>query len=322
MMPSLYRNSAYLSLPPTNSVPSTGAIGVLRVVIQTLDITQTYIVRNPNPFVQLGIRGSNEVQSTSWEKSTCSANWVKESFSILVYSLEDVLEFRVRDRHRLTKSTSIGVAVFPLAQLKTDAYVGVGQVAQVLDEGEDVGRILFDVLYYPVQENEKGDSSQFNSQRSGSISRILDPILTSSLTDSGLASIHIIEADNLQTDRSMHHRFCRLSVTLSLDWESRPLHATQTAHFSETPSWQSKCEFLCADRINTTIVVKVLVTELDNEPAILGHMSLPLDNLLETMQESGTWWPLTGCTSGRLLLFASWKSIRVESNNRNSIYML
>ncbi|KAF9056693.1 hypothetical protein BJ165DRAFT_555295 [Panaeolus papilionaceus] len=298
VMTSLHRRSNVYDHLPASEERNT--IGVLRVVIQTLDITQNYIVRNPNPFVQLGIRGSNDFQSTSWVKSTCSANWVTESFSILVSSLEDVLELRVRDYHRLMRSTSIGVASFPLNLLKSDR-ARVGQVADVLDEGEVVGRILFDVLYYPVAEHEKGGSSDGNN--------------------SGLVLIQIIQADELQIETPICSGPCRLTVTLSLGWDNRPIHITPPTTFSGCPSWNSRFEFLCPDRTNTTVVAKMLATEHEGEPITIGYMCLPLDNLLETMQDSGTWWPLMGCPNGRLKLFATWKPILAESNNRNSLYM-
>jgi hypothetical protein len=84
------------------------------------------------------------------EFNSHSPNWFSESFFVLIYSLQENLEFVVENYHRMLGSSVIGRATFPLSVLANDP-IRTGEKRPILKITNEVnGTLLFDIFYYPI----------------------------------------------------------------------------------------------------------------------------------------------------------------------------
>lgn len=164
------------------NVPHPNPVGVVRVVVQAANIRKR--VLKPRPFVLIRMQGRLETKATSTVKTktwflaimahTSLTNWVdvyshspnwfsESSFILIVYSLEENLEFEVLNHHRFLKSGSIGHSVFSLALLKDDAR-RIGEESSIIGKDHKVnGTTLFDIFYYPVSSPREVPSTSCNA---------------------------------------------------------------------------------------------------------------------------------------------------------------
>lgn len=96
---------------------------------------------------------------------------------------------------------------------------------------------------------------------------------------------------------------------------SSPIHTTSPAKHTRQPVWESSTEFLCTNRSSSIITVNVVDDRDFLKDSVLGHLSVRLQDLLESRKEVGRdWWPLSGCKSGRLRLTVEWKPLNMAGS--------
>lgn len=98
-----------------------------------------------------------------------------------------------------------------------------------------------------------------------------------------------------------------------LDYAGDAIHQTKSGGSTTDPVWTSKYDFLSRDRTSCIIIVKVLcvcTSCCNSDDGLLGSITIPLDDLLAA--DPSTSWPMTGSTSGQLIMSASWKQIMQE----------
>ncbi|KIM48327.1 hypothetical protein M413DRAFT_440048 [Hebeloma cylindrosporum] len=132
---------------PSNVAPPT-VIGMARVVIQSATVNKRF--RIPRPYVDIQLQGSTIARTNIPEEKTHSPNWFSESLFVLIYSLQENLEFVVSNYHRGMRHGVIGRATFPLFVLAGDS-IRTGEERPILKNTNEVnGTLLFDVFYYPI----------------------------------------------------------------------------------------------------------------------------------------------------------------------------
>jgi len=79
-----------------------------------------------------------------------------------------------------------------------------------------------------------------------------------------------------------------------------------------SPVWEAPFEFLCTDKVNAIITVKVVDDRDFLKDPVLGYMSIRLVDLIEKKTEARDWFPLSGCKQGKVRVSAEWKPIAME----------
>lgn len=88
------------------------------------------------------------------EFNSYSPNWFSESLFVLIYSLQENLEFVVANYHRMLGPGVIGRATFPLSVLASDP-IRTGEERPILKNTHEVnGTLLFDIFYYPILQSD------------------------------------------------------------------------------------------------------------------------------------------------------------------------
>lgn len=83
-------------------------------------------------------------------------NWFTDSRDIVLYSLSNMLQFDVMERHRIRQPTNVGTAFFDLGVLACEpSHIGEERVIHPPKNSSryimgDEGTLLFDVFYYPI----------------------------------------------------------------------------------------------------------------------------------------------------------------------------
>ncbi len=77
------------------------------------------------------------------------------------------------------------------------------------------------------------------------------------------------------------------------------IHSTPLVKRSLSPVWESAKEFLCADRDECTITVKVIDDRDFRKDPVVGYLTIRLNDLLEAKKPAPgesvrDWWPLSG----------------------------
>jgi Ca2+-dependent lipid-binding protein len=118
------------------------------------------------------------------------------------------------------------------------------------------------------------------------------------------------------------HQAKELDQTKSLSGDLNPFckvhlnHATSSCFqthiikHNNSPVWESAYEFLCTDKHNAVISVKIVDERDFLKDPVIGYMSIKLVDLMEAKQlDNKDWFPLSGCRQGKLRLSAEWKPL-------------
>lgn len=88
---------------------------------------------------------------------------------------------------------------------------------------------------------------------------------------------------------------------------------TKQVKHTTSPVWESPFEFLCTDKVNAIITVKVVDDRDFLKDPVVGYMSIKLVDLIEAKKtEARDWFPLSGCRQGKVRVSAEWKPIAME----------
>ena len=93
------------------------------------------------------------------------------------------------------------------------------------------------------------------------------------------------------------------------------IHVTGRPKNTLSPIWESATEFLCADRSNSMITIKVIDDRDFLSDPTIGYLRVKLEDLLSAKKEAGKdWWPLSGCKTGRVRLSVEWKPLNMAGS--------
>ena len=148
------------------------------------------------------------------------------------------------------------------------------------------------------------------------MSFIIDLVnLYSQCVDVGIVRLTIHQAKDLDNSKSMSNS---LNPLCKVHLGSNPQYIHKTPRFKHTnsPVWESSTEFLCSDKASSIITLKVIDDRDILKDPVIGYISVRLEDLLDSKKkEAGRdWWPLSGCSSGKIRLSAEWKPLNMAGS--------
>lgn len=97
-----------------------------------------------------------------------------------------------------------------------------------------------------------------------------------------------------------------------------PIHKTGIFKNNFSPSWESSTEFIVTDKSSSVVSVQVIDDRDFAKDPILGRLSISLKDLLAAKEKQVDWFPLTGCSTGRIRLSAEWKPLAMAGSVNGS----
>ena len=94
-----------------------------------------------------------------------------------------------------------------------------------------------------------------------------------------------------------------------------PTNRSLTAKHTLQPVWECATEYLCTDRANSILTVKVIDDRDFLKDPVIGYMSIRLQDLLNSKNEVGRdWFNLSGCKTGKIRVSAEWKPLNMAGS--------
>lgn len=274
-----------------SGIPIDTAVGVLQITV----ISASGLKANklgggsPDPYVSISINNTMSLERTSPRMSTRNPVWNETKF-VLVSSLADKLVLTVWDFNEHRKDTELGMASWELNKLVEDANQE-GIVSTIQIDEKERGTLKYDVAFFPVIKPVIVDGKP-------------EPIPETSV---GVARIVLHQAKELDPSKNAISKDLDPFIKLFANGEF--IHSTPVSKHTLTPVWESAKEFLCADKANCTIGIKVIDNRDFLKDPVIGFVNIKLDDLLEAKGAGKDWLPLSGCISGRIRVTAEWKPL-------------
>ena len=126
----------------------------------------------------------------------------------------------------------------------------------------------------------------------------------------------IHQAKDLDSSKSSSNDLSPLAKVY-LGANTSAIHRTPRLKHTNNPVWESTTEFLCSDKAQSVVSVKVIDDRDILKDPVIGYMRVKLEDLLEAKKvEAGRdWWPLSGCRGGgKLRLSAEWKPLNMAGS--------
>ncbi|KAF7437156.1 hypothetical protein PC9H_003992 [Pleurotus ostreatus] len=275
-----------------SGTPLDTSIGVLQVTVNSARGLKGSKIGGgtPDPYVSLSINAREELAHTKYKHNTYNPSWNETKF-LLIRSLGETLCFNVYDYNDHRRDTLLGVANFDLSKLIEDA-TQEGIVAPILKDGKDRGDLRFDVSFFPAlkQDEETAESTV------------------------GIVRLVLHQAKELDATKSLSGDLNPLAKVY-VGGNATAVHTTARFKHTVNPIWESAHEYLCSDKSNATITVKVIDDRDFLKDPIVGYLSIRLQDLLDMKGEAGRdWFPLSGCKSGKLRMSAEWKPLNMAGS--------
>ena len=127
----------------------------------------------------------------------------------------------------------------------------------------------------------------------------------------GIVRLTLHQAKDLDASKSLSRD---LNPHAKILFNRKLVHTTPTYRHTLAPVWESPCEFICTNKENSVITVKVIDDrELLKDP-VIGYLSVDLAYLLRAKEEQREWFPLTNAKTGRVRLTAEWKPLAMAGS--------
>ncbi|TFK41290.1 hypothetical protein BDQ12DRAFT_711072, partial [Crucibulum laeve] len=263
-------------------------IGVIRVIIQSAHISERVVLWSVRPSISTRIRiNQQQVGSTGRQIRTRDPNWFSETHYGLVYSLDDVLNLDVIDYGLFDWPVLIGSAVTTLSKTER-GFFHTNRKLTLGKRQKQRGNLLCDLFFYPIRGNEIQHKIEDRGQQ-------------------GVVRIRFERAKGLKSATGKIN--LKSIAELSFGWNDSPIHVTPPGQ-SENPSWNSVHEFMCINKSSTLVIVKVV--DARHKQQVLGHISLPLEDLLQGEESCNRWWSMSGCIGGQLKMDVQWKALEIR----------
>jgi len=129
------------------------------------------------------------------------------------------------------------------------------------------------------------------------------------MTAVGIVRLVLHQAKELDQSKSLSgdlNPFCKVHLNHSASSSFQ----TNLIKHNNSPVWEAPYEFLCTDKDNAVITVKIVDDRDFLKDPVVGYMSIKLVDLMEAKQlDNKDWFPLSGCKQGKLRLSAEWKPL-------------
>ena len=280
-----------------SGTPLDAAVGVLKITVT--DARGIKAVKfgggAPDPYVAVALGAKPPIAKTKTVDSTSNPSW-NETHFILVTTLADVLNLSLWDYNEHRPDNLLGAVTQELATLKEDAEQE-GLVGKIISGGKERGDLRYDLSYFPVLQPQKAADGT------------LEPL---PVTETGIVRFTIHQAKDL--DISREHGDISPLVKVFLGASQHPVHITPVLKNTNTPIWESHCEFLVPERHQSVITLQVMDDKRLGTDPTLGKLSVKLNDLLEARERQQDWYPLQNCRAGRVRLSTEWKPVAMAGS--------
>ncbi|CCA70918.1 related to TCB3-protein localized to membranes, bud-enriched [Serendipita indica DSM 11827] len=274
-----------------SGVPLDTAIGVLQVTI----ISGSGIKANkigggtPDPYVSISINNTQSLERTTPKMGTRTPVWNETKF-VLVSSLSGQLVLTMWDFNEHRKDSELGMASYELKNLLEDASQE-GIVSKLFLDAKERGEVKFDVSFFPVLKPAIVDGKP-------------EPLPE---TNVGIVRIVLHQAKELDPSKNTISKDINAFAKLFVNGQY--IHATDVGKHTLRPVWESPKEFLCSDREECIITIKVIDDRDFLKDPVIGYVNIKLEDMLTAKREGRDWFPLSGCSSGRIRVSTEWKPL-------------
>jgi Ca2+-dependent lipid-binding protein len=97
-----------------------------------------------------------------------------------------------------------------------------------------------------------------------------------------------------------------VSLTCRLD---QAIGSTRTLKRTIAPAWEHAQEFLVTDKPSAVVGVKIVDERGLSTDPVLGYVNVKLSDLLDAKAKQKDWFPLSGCSTGRVRMTAEFKPV-------------
>ncbi|KAJ8517020.1 hypothetical protein ONZ45_g5719 [Pleurotus djamor] len=278
-----------------SGTPLDTSIGVLQVSVHSARGIKGSKIGGgtPDPYVSLCINGREELAHTKYKHNTYNPTWMETKF-LLVQTLAETLCLNVYDYNDHRRDTMLGTASFDMTKLIEDA-TQEGLTSMILKDGKDRGELRYDVSFYPVLKPEEGDVGETDSKV-------------------GIVRLVLHQAKDLDASKSLSGDLNPLAKVYVGGTKSA-VHTTPRFKHTLNPIWESSYEYLCSDKTNASVTVKVIDDRDFLKDPVVGYLTIRLKDLLDSKGEAGRdWFPLSGCKTGKLRMSAEWKPLNMAGS--------
>ena len=130
----------------------------------------------------------------------------------------------------------------------------------------------------------------------------------------GIVRLVIHQAKELDHTKSLSGDLNPLA-RVYLNTARKPVFSTRCFKHTNNPVWEAPYEYLCTDKNNATITIKVIDDRDFLKDPVIGYMSIKLADLLAANADGGRdWFPLSGCKTGKIGLTAEWKPLNMAGS--------
>ena len=204
----------------------------------------------------------------------------------------------------------MGFTTFELSKLQDDTS-DEDIRSNLISDGKESGELRYDVNYYPVLEPDE-KSEAFDSCKWCPISSHSE--LSLERLAVGIVRLVVHQAKDLDHTKSMSGDLNPLAKVY-IGNPKIVAHATRRLKRTLNPVWESSHEFICPDKTSSIIRINVIDDRDFLTDPVVGYMSIRLTDLLDSRGEaSRDWFPLSGCTSGKIRLSAEWKPLNMAGS--------
>ncbi|KAL9937202.1 hypothetical protein V8E36_003611 [Tilletia maclaganii] len=279
-----------------SGTPLDTACGVLQVTIfsaRQLKGTK-FGGGQPDPYVAISIDDKEVLAKTKFKHSTVNPQW-KETKFILLNNLNGMLTLIINDFNQHRADTRLGIASFDLKELEEDPEHELVSTP-VVHEAKDRGEVQYSLSYYPVIKPEKGEDGKEK------------PLPN---TSSGVVRLSVFQAKELDKRTGILNE---LNPFARIRLNGQRIKDSKTVKRTYNPAFDINTEFLVTDRKHAVIGVEVIDDRDITGDAVVGQISIKLDDLLAAKDKQQDWFPLTKSKAGRLRMQAQWKPVLMSGS--------
>lgn len=240
-------------------------IGVLQVYVDSArGLKNTELIGVPDPFVSLNIEGRNEIGRTQVVWNNLNPTW-GESFTILVHSLSETLNFKVMNQN-VAKESKMGTAEFNMSTLLTNPRQDL--VAKVLRHSKTVGELSFRVNYFPTAEHVKNEDGTEQTIES----------------DSAIVRFHLRQVEGMKKAGSIIN-LSKNQAQLVLEINGKPVHKSPFKTVASNIVYEDTYEMF----IESLKKANARVTLRLSDRSIIGKYSTSLSDLMASLADNKEW---------------------------------
>ncbi|ORY86393.1 hypothetical protein BCR37DRAFT_219764 [Protomyces lactucae-debilis] len=278
-----------------SGAPIDSAIGVAYITIHSATNLRNTdkLAGKPDPYIKLVLGTAGEMGRTQRVESNANPRY-NETIPVLLTTLKEPLSLEVLDFNDIRKDKSLGIATFDLSKLEADAeqeYLS----EPVIINGKPRGEVQFSISYYPVIKPV--------TLEDGTVEPVQE-------METGIVRFTVVQVKDIDGVAS------RLNPEAAILLNGKEIHKSQKMKHTKNPVFSFSKEILITKRSKA-----VLGCQIRDDGDSLGALQIKLDDLLKRLDEGEDCFRLSGSTSGRVFLNATWKPVNMAGRQDGKSYI-